>query len=324
MDVAAQVWPASVNIAPEEAEELGPNGGGEVRARVGGGVRTSTRSSATSVRRVWSRLVRSWRRAMSPHPSGGMASMGSSVASWLSSSPSSRAAVAMPAFLPGCHLVLNRVPVTPEASPAPAPSRLAPDACPTSPAPPAPPPDDQRAGEVDGIEAGQAMLVGQVAGERLDLDGDLDTADGGSQLLPRCRGRPRPRLVEASCSSGGRQGGTHLRVGDAAREERVGTVPEPGGLRAARFLDDELHQGAGVEVGDGHRRRSRSSATRSLTEPRPLRRSVGAVRLDPGGPGRAGCSLRLGPDVRVRRPLRGAQRPKCRPGRSAARRRGVT
>jgi hypothetical protein len=93
-------------------------------------------------------------------------------------------------------------------------------------------------------------------------------------------------LVEAAVPLCCRERGSDLGLGDAAGDDAVRPVPQQRSILTAMFVDDELHQRAGVEVGDGHRRASRSATTRSATGPSALtrRRSRAVGRAARGGP----------------------------------------
>lgn len=56
-------------------------------------------------------------------------------------------------------------------------------------------------------------------------------------------------------------------MGDATRDHGIGTIPQQGYVRASVLIDDECDESAGIEVGEGHRRASRSAVIPEETLP---------------------------------------------------------
>jgi len=112
--------------------------------------------------------------------------------------------------------------------------------------------DGKGAREMHGVCASQGEMARQLASAAFDNGGELDGPRRRPILLPRCLGVDKVVLVEHMISRRGGEGGAYLGVRQSAREGGVTSVPELGGQIASRLVDQQLHEGARVEVDQRH------------------------------------------------------------------------
>ena len=112
--------------------------------------------------------------------------------------------------------------------------------------------DGQGAGEVDGVRASKGVQTGQLAGMLFYGCGELDRPGGRPVTIPGALGRVEFVFIEVVVAGGGGKRGTHLGIGQPARDGGVTSVPQFGGKLAACLLGEEFHEGAGVEVDEWH------------------------------------------------------------------------
>ncbi len=113
--------------------------------------------------------------------------------------------------------------------------------------------NSQGAGKVNGVGSPQRMQAGELPGVALNGGRQLDGPYGGPVLLPGLFGCRQAFLIEVMVTTGRGQGGTDFGVREAAGKSGVATVPQFSRQSAADFLDEQLHQRAGVEVDKWHR-----------------------------------------------------------------------
>lgn len=129
--------------------------------------------------------------------------------------------------------------------------------------------DLQRSCEMYCVIAAQAVLLGKRAGAASQLFVEAKRDQPALQILEVGKRPPMILPAEAACAFSSRQRRPSLRIGEDARSNRAGTVPELG-CRVRALLDDyELDERRGVEVED----QRRCSATRSETGPAPFTRA---------------------------------------------------
>ena len=112
--------------------------------------------------------------------------------------------------------------------------------------------DSERARQVDRVRSSEPVLAREVAGTALDGVGQLDRTSRRPVLLPRGLGGDEVLIGEVAVSVGCCQRGADFRIREAARQRGVPAVPNVSGETATQLVDDEFHEGAGVEVREGH------------------------------------------------------------------------
>ena len=112
--------------------------------------------------------------------------------------------------------------------------------------------DSQGAGEVDGVRAPQRVPARKQPGVPLHGRSELDRAAGRPVLLEGPLSRGEVSVIEIVVAGGRGERGTHLGIGQPARERGVTSVPQLRGQIAAFLLGQQLHQGAGIEVDQRH------------------------------------------------------------------------
>lgn len=112
--------------------------------------------------------------------------------------------------------------------------------------------DGEGACEVDGVCAAQGTALRQFTSMSFNFACELDGTRHSPELLPVSGRRRKAPVLEVVVAVGGRERSADLRVRDTTRERRVASVPQRRRYVAAFLVDDQLHQGAGVEVDEGH------------------------------------------------------------------------
>ena len=92
-----------------------------------------------------------------------------------------------------------------------------------------------------------------MAGVLLDGCGEFNRTGSGPVLGPSLLGRVQVLGGRVVIAGRGGQRGPHLGIGQAARHGGVASIPQFSGEVAARFFGQQLHEGAGIEVDQGHR-----------------------------------------------------------------------
>jgi hypothetical protein len=139
--------------------------------------------------------------------------------------------------------------------------------------------------EVDSVVAAKCFGLGQLSGSHQELVGDgcevegvdhgLELGDRGAQL----------RVGEASSASGGGERGACFHCDERDGDDGVGGPPDRLGGGGAFFLDDQLEQCRGVDVGD---HRGSASLFGDEVGDRSLR--LDALRRQVSGPAARWCS----------------------------------
>lgn len=70
---------------------------------------------------------------------------------------------------------------------------------------------------------------------------------------PSLLGQIKIGLVEVTVASGPAKRGSHLGVGDPARQRSITSVPDVGGQLASIFFDQQFYKRAGVKIDESHR-----------------------------------------------------------------------
>jgi hypothetical protein len=112
--------------------------------------------------------------------------------------------------------------------------------------------DDERAGEVHGVRTTKGVIARQFACAAFDSVSQLHRPRRRPVPLPRLFGFDKVVAMKNMISCCGGEGGTYLRVRQPARDGAITPVPQLGGQVASRFLDEQLHEGARVEVDQRH------------------------------------------------------------------------
>ena len=97
---------------------------------------------------------------------------------------------------------------------------------------------------MDGVGAAERVRVGQPAGVALDRGGELHWLGCRPERLPVLSGGLEGTSIDSVITGGRREGGSNLRVGEAARHGGVAPVPQGSSDVAAFFVDDEFHERA--------------------------------------------------------------------------------
>ena len=106
---------------------------------------------------------------------------------------------------------------------------------------------------MDGVIAAQGVLRGEIAGVASQWFVDRDGTQLGIEIL-ECGDRAAVRRsADAALASSRREGCAGLGVGELARDEDVGAVPELDGELGAGFVEDQLDERRRVEVDDQRR-----------------------------------------------------------------------
>jgi hypothetical protein len=86
----------------------------------------------------------------------------------------------------------------------------------------------------------------------LDGGGELDRASDRPVVIPGLLGCVEIIVCEIVIAGGRSQRRPHLRICQAAGDRGVASVPQVGGQLAACLLDQQFHEGAGIEVDERH------------------------------------------------------------------------
>src|SRR5664280_2995907 len=111
--------------------------------------------------------------------------------------------------------------------------------------------------------------------------GQLDGPCCRPEVLPQHFGTPLLGWVQTMSTPSCGQRGTHLRVRETAGHCRVAAIPQRGGNLTPVLFDDQLDEGAAVEIHDGHGGQRRCSFTSSDTG------SLACARATPRAAGRS-------------------------------------
>ena len=113
-------------------------------------------------------------------------------------------------------------------------------------------PDSQGAGQMYSIGAPKGMDAREVPGLPFNLSRQLDRSGSAPVLLPRLLGCGQVVVVEIMIATSSRKCRAYLWIRQTAREGGIATVPQISNEVAAGLLDDQLHEGARVEVDKRH------------------------------------------------------------------------
>lgn len=105
--------------------------------------------------------------------------------------------------------------------------------------------EHKRARDVDGIEAAERMLFGEVARIVLELRRHLDGSQRAMKLGPVGLGLPMCPRIKTTTPLRGRKRGTDLGMSDTTGQHGVHPIPDQRSIVAPVLLDDELRQCAG-------------------------------------------------------------------------------
>jgi hypothetical protein len=100
------------------------------------------------------------------------------------------------------------------------------------------------------------MIARQLSGVPFDGSRQLDVTCRSPELLPSLLRQIKIGLVEVMVAARRAKRGSHLGVGDPARQRSITSVPYVGGQLASILFDQQFYEGAGVEIDENH-----SSAT---------------------------------------------------------------
>jgi hypothetical protein len=96
------------------------------------------------------------------------------------------------------------------------------------------------------------MQLGEVASMPLDGLGELNRTGGRPVLLPVPLSLLEVLLAKIMVARGGGERGLDFGISQTAGDSGITAIPQLSRELAARLLDHELHQRAGIEVDDGH------------------------------------------------------------------------
>lgn len=113
-------------------------------------------------------------------------------------------------------------------------------------------PDGQGACQMHGISSPKCVPASQMSGLLFDLCSQLHRPGSTPVLLPRLFGCGQIFIVEVMVTTSCRQCSAHLGIGEAAGEGGIASVPHLSSEVAAGLFDDQLHEGAGMEVDEWH------------------------------------------------------------------------
>lgn len=112
--------------------------------------------------------------------------------------------------------------------------------------------EHERTREMHGVCAAQPVASGEPTGGLFDLLAELDGLDAGPELLPALFALQEFCLAEVTTSPCCGQRGTDFGICEPAGEGGITSIPDCRCDVASGFVDDQLHQRAGVEVCDCH------------------------------------------------------------------------
>lgn len=113
-------------------------------------------------------------------------------------------------------------------------------------------PNRQGAGQMHRVAAAKCVQTSEMPGLLLNLCGQLDRAGGAPVLRPRIFGRGQVFVIEVMITASGRERRAYLGISQATRQGGIATIPHVSNEVAAGLFDDELHEGAGIEVDERH------------------------------------------------------------------------
>ena len=113
-------------------------------------------------------------------------------------------------------------------------------------------PDGQGAGKVDNTGASQRVQACRLTCMLLDGSSEFNWTGSGPVAGPCLLRRIHVFGSEVVIASGGGQRGPHLGIGQAALHRSVASIPQLSRQVASRFFGQQLHEGAGIEIDQGH------------------------------------------------------------------------
>jgi hypothetical protein len=112
--------------------------------------------------------------------------------------------------------------------------------------------DGKSAGQMNSVGSSQRVCTRQLPSVTLDGSGEFHWLNRRPKSLPIPQNLPRRASINTVISYGSGECGPNLWVRKTARERTIASIPKSGREVATFFVNDELHQRAGVEVDERH------------------------------------------------------------------------